>query len=346
MTLEVRPIEHADIPEVSRFLTAGFGAPSDAEFSAPDVLHWKCFDSIGPANITRGVVATDDKEILAYIGLCPLQFIGGGLTQVISAGHGVDWLASKKVVSAGIMVGGLSDEGVDVSFSIGGTDIATKMKKKFKNWKFLSPIATYYRSLHPMHHLRPPLQSSILKSSAKVLRDYGRNIILHRRKPSVSLKLQQTDSFGEEVTQILNSCRMPEIHIRRTPDLLNHFLRYPRKNITGWHIIHNDVVCGFALLSIVINGNQRIGKIVDCCLDSLAHNHWHAAVHFISKKLYQLSADIVVCYGTIPLIAQALEENGFACNDFSPFAIRDPQKLIPEDPSFYLTHLVADYAYL
>ncbi len=346
MTIIVRPIEINEIQDVCDLLSTKFGTISGGKSVEAEVLHWKCFDSLGAVEIPRGFVATKGKNIIAYVGLCPLQFIGGGLTREVSAGHGIDWYASKEIVSAGLMVGGKSDECVEVSFSIGGTDLAIKIKKKLKLWKFLPPVANFYRDLCPAHHLRPPLRAPIWKCFAKVIRDYGRNVFLRRMNPSISMNLHQVESFGEEVPRIMNSCRMPEIHIKRTPGLLNHFLRYPKKNITGWHILFNGVVCGFALLSIIQDGNLRIGKIVDCCLDSLDPSRWQAALFILTEQLHRLSADTAVCYGSTPLIAQALEENGFICDKFYPFAIRDPQNILPEDASFYLTPLVADHAYL
>ena len=41
MTRDIRPLTPDDIPELSRFLTAGFAAPPDADFAAPEVLRWK-----------------------------------------------------------------------------------------------------------------------------------------------------------------------------------------------------------------------------------------------------------------------------------------------------------------
>lgn len=35
MTRDIRPLTPADLPELSRFLTAGFHAQADADFAAP-----------------------------------------------------------------------------------------------------------------------------------------------------------------------------------------------------------------------------------------------------------------------------------------------------------------------
>lgn len=346
MELEVRAIQESDILMVSRFLITGFGTAADAEFAAPDVLRWKCFDPQGQADYPRGFVAMENGRIVAYVGQCPTQFVGASLAKPVSAGHGIDWLAAKENIGAGLEVGPKGNERVDVGFSIGGTAIAIKIKKRIKAWKFGVPVPTYCRVLRPAYYLRSPRPDALWKCLAKIVRESGRWLLHPRQKPNVSIVLKQVESFGAEVTQIVDACQMPEIHTLRTPELLNHFLRYPRQNITGWHIMQENQIRGFTLLSLVRNGNIRTGKIADCFLDSLDVDLWHAALHALTNQLREQSADMVVCYGTTSWMVEALTQNGFYQQRLSPFAIRDPKKLLPENASYYLTHLEADHAYL
>ena len=41
MTALIRPLQLDDLEDLSRFLTAGFHAPPDADFALPEVLRWK-----------------------------------------------------------------------------------------------------------------------------------------------------------------------------------------------------------------------------------------------------------------------------------------------------------------
>ena len=346
MAIEVRPIEKSDIPTVSDFLTRGFNDSPNAEFAAPDVLQWKCFDAQGNDGVPRGFVAIENGRIVAYVGRQPAQFVGGDLVTPVITEHGIDWLADKQSFAAGLLAGQRSDESIDIGFSIGGTDIAIKIKKRIKAWKFGMPVPTYCRVLRPLHYLRSPRQVVAWRCLAKIAREYWRWLRHPRQKPNVSIVLKQVESFGAEVTQIVDACQMPEIHTLRTPELLNHFLRYPRKNITGWHIMQENQIRGFTLLSLVRNGNIRTGKIADCFLDSLDVDLWHAALHALTNQLREQSADMVVCYGTTSWMVEALTQNGFYQQRLSPFAIRDPKKLLPENASYYLTHWEADHAYL
>lgn len=344
MTIKVRQIEESDIPAASRFLLAGFSAPLNDAFAAPDVLRWKCFDPRGGLEIPCGFVATENGQIVAYEGLCATRFVGSRLAYTVSAGHGIDWLAAKQAFAAGLMVAQRSDESVDVQFSIGGSAIAIKIKKKL-GWINRS-VPEYYRVLRPSLYLRKPESKASWKQLAKIARGYSRWLLHPRRELTEHIELRRVDSFGDEVTQIVNACNMQEIHSLRTPELLNHFLRYPRKNITGWHLIKDGQVRGFALLSVVQHGNVRTGRIADCFLDCLDLHLWQAAIYALTDQLARQSADMAACYGTTPWMAKILKCNGFYCQRLSPFMIQDRKKLLPEAASFYLTHLEADHAYL
>jgi hypothetical protein len=167
-----------------------------------------------------------------------------------------------------------------------------------------------------------------------------------RQPPRIHLGLCRVDAFGDEIGLVTSKCKMAAVHTLRTPELLNHYLRYPGKNISGWVLKEGNQVRGFALLSIVRQQAFRIGRIADCFLDSLDSDLWHAALHALTNQLIENNADMVVCYGSTHWIAKALKENGFYVLKTSPLLVRDAKKLIPENASFYLTHLEADHAYL
>ena len=47
MARDIQPLTQADLPELSRFLAAGFQAPPEADFVAPEVLRWKYLEPAG-----------------------------------------------------------------------------------------------------------------------------------------------------------------------------------------------------------------------------------------------------------------------------------------------------------
>ena len=264
---------------------------------------------------------------------------------LISACSATDWLAAKSEVSAGLMVYKRSEECSDVQFVIGGTPLSIAIRKRL-GYKFPIQVPTFCKVFRPGYRLRRPRQDALWKAILKVARDYGIRMRFFRRPPETHLELRQVSAFGDEISLITSACKMPDVHTLRTPELLNHYLRYPKKNISGWLLMEGSQVRGFAILSIVQQQAVRVGKIVDCFMDCLDHDLWHAALHVLTSKLNTDAADMVVCYGTTPFMVAALDHSGYYRQKLSPFSLRDPKNLLPGTASFYLTHLEADHAYL
>ena len=103
MTRDIRPLAPDDLPELSRFLTAGFHAPPDADFAAPEVLRWKYLgpDAGGDATDSapaRSYIARDESgRIVGHLGLCRTAFEGQALAAAggrVPTIHIIDWLGS------------------------------------------------------------------------------------------------------------------------------------------------------------------------------------------------------------------------------------------------------------
>ena len=125
MTRNIRPLTLDDLPELSRFLTAGFHAPPDADFAAPEVLCWKYLEPLRPkvlekvdegvggqivvntANGPRSYIARGGEagSIIGHVGICRTAFEGkdvagtGGKALTM---HIIDWLGSPDHRSVGI----------------------------------------------------------------------------------------------------------------------------------------------------------------------------------------------------------------------------------------------------
>ena len=345
MDIEIQSLPKEILPELRDFLITGFQQTPDAEFAQESVLAWKYFDSIGVNAHSRSYVGILNGRIVACIGVCPTWFVLGHQRQMLSASHGIDWLATKSGVSAGLMVYQRSEEDSDVQFAIGGTQQAIAIKKKL-GYKFPMQVPTFCRILRPIYRLRRPRQDALWKAVLKVARDYSRQLLYFRRSPKNHLKLRQVSAFGDEIARITSACKMPDVHTLRTPELLNHYLRYPKKNISGWLLMEGNQMRGFALLSIVQHQGIRMGRIADCFMDCLDHDLWHSAIYSLTNQLNADKADMVVCYGTTQWMAAALKNGGFYRQKLSPLSLRDPKNLVPNNASFYLTHLEADHAYL
>jgi hypothetical protein len=87
------------------------------------------------------------------------------------------------------------------------------------------------------------------------------------------------------------------------------------------------------------------GKIVDCLLDDIELDLWHAAVLALTRELARQGADLAQAYASTPWAAGALGRSGFSARFAVKFHIRDRMGLIPQNSMFHLTPLEGDYAY-
>src|SRR4051812_21875662 len=103
MTVDIRPLAPDDLPELSRFLTAGFHAPPDAPFASPEVLRWKFLrDDDRQGSSPLSYVARDDAgPIVGHVGTCRTAFIGRGIESPVETLHMIDWLGSREHPSVG-----------------------------------------------------------------------------------------------------------------------------------------------------------------------------------------------------------------------------------------------------
>ena len=146
MARDIRPLIPEDLPELSRFLVAGFHTPLDADFAAPAVLRWKYLDREASAGLRPGLEATGLRpngrrsrgstrlftpalrsalslrsstgKIVGHLGLCRTSFRGAGITTPcgrVTTMHIIDWLGSSDERSVGISLMRLSHQGVDPS---------------------------------------------------------------------------------------------------------------------------------------------------------------------------------------------------------------------------------------
>jgi hypothetical protein len=345
MTLIIRPIERDDIAAVSKFLTSGFATLVDAEFAAPDVLEWKYFDSIGDTASPRGLIAFDREQIVSFVGICPTSIVLGSSTEHISAGHGMDWLASRAHPAVGVHLYNRANESIAVPFVIGGTPMATEIRKRM-GWTFPVQVSRFCRILKPLHRLRRPTDDVLWKALLKIGRDYARQVLISPQAPKVALELKPIEMFGDEVEQISRDCGMIDVHTRRTAALLNHFLRYPRAGISGWLIMQDAKVRGYAMLSVLYREQKWLGRIVDCFMDCPDYNLWYSALHNLTRQLGILGADLAECYGSTSWMERALRSNGYHFQRVSPLAVRDVNQLIPKEASFFLTALEGDHGFL
>lgn len=335
MAAEIRPTSPDDLAELCRFLTEGFHAPADAAFAAPDVLRWKYFDPRGDSGADRSFVAVEDGRIVGHIGLATGSFLGDAVTSgEVTTLHMIDWLSARRGTSIGASLMLRSHRGFATGFGLGGSD-AGRSVGGGGGYQLVETVPVFRRVLRLGRSGGP----------IRLAKDLVRKVLNPRQALHFSVELKPVREFGAEIEPILEWYKTRAVFTNRRPELLNHILRYPRGGISGWLLLMNGQVHGFALTSIVRQGQLRIGKVVDCVLDGTEPNLWHAAVDALTTELHRGDADIAEGFGSTPWMNSGLRLDGYHRAHQLEFRLRDKHKRIAPGALFHLTPLEADYAY-
>jgi hypothetical protein len=134
----------------------------------------------------------------------------------------------------------------------------------------------------------------------------------------------------------------------RSTERLNHLLRFPLQQISGWHLLSpSGELCGFAVLNVFPQqgGSIFLGKVVDCLLPTTDVALWHAAMAALVAQLAEQGADVAQAFGSTPWAAEGLSRCGFVTRFGLEFSLRDRQGVIPRGIPVHLMPIEADYAY-
>jgi hypothetical protein len=376
MARGIRPLSAEDLPELSRFLAAGFQTRPDADFCDPAVLRWKYLE---PKGFGSGAHQGDDRtngvspreqpsssspagraplsfvalneanQIVGHLGLCRTHFRGKGIAAPsgrVGTMHIIDWLGSPERRAIGISLMRLSHEGVETQFGLGVSPSALAVGER-AGYQLRGLVPVYNRVLRAGYWLRKgglgPLERFL-----RLAREAAGRLVRRPRRSRVVLVLERVSAFGPEVCEVVAKAERYAILTERDPARLNAFLRFPRQDFSGWHLRdETGRIRGFALLNLVPHdeGRTRTGKIVDCLLDEIDVPLWHAAIAALARVLAREGADVAQCYASTPWMSGALSACGFVSRFGAKFHIRDLQGLIPPEATFHLTTLEGDYAY-
>lgn len=345
MAGRIEPLQESQVPALSEFLRGGFCPPgSYCAFAEPEVLRWKYLDARGSFLGPRSFVVLDNGRILAHAGVCPTEFVVPGSAPV-PAVHIIDWLSSDEAGSYGALLMMRAFGLAPVAYALGCTPAAARVLLRL-GYQIVSEAPLYHRVLN-RHKLAVWHELHGTQTLARAIALLGADLVQSFRpaKRPGSLKIRQVNTFGSEVDEICARANRQYACTSRTPALLNHYLHFPLRTLTGF-IFEDQHVRGFALLSIVQKPHIRLARIVDCVTDSAEASLWTEATSLLLAEATRHKPDLVSCFGTTDIMAQALRANGFFRRGRIPFYLRDPKNLTPRTAPLHLTHLEADLAYI
>jgi hypothetical protein len=206
-------------------------------------------------------------------------------------------------------------------------------------------LVVFRKVLAPFHRLRITGQG-LFRKWARAAKDTVS--VLRARTPPMSqtIELRSAPTFTEEIDGLQRRSSLRIVTCQRDHLLLNYFLRCPLSGFSGWTIHTSQRMIGFAVLKVSPHGRIRLGKIVDCWLDTEDPSCWQAAIVALIDRLRALSADDVTCHATTPILHAALLWNGFVKSQEKNVYVRDKQQSLPRDLPFGLSMLDRDHAIL
>ncbi len=351
MAFDIRPLTPDDLSELSHFLIEGFHAPADAAFAAPEVLRWKYLDPLGieAGDAPRSYLGCEPStgRIVGHLGVCPGRFHGAGLpAEGVSTLHMIDWLASVAGTGVGATLMRRAHRNTACQYGLGGSD-AGRGVGGGGGYGLVRLIPVYQRVFRPAHRLRVPGHGRAVRW-LRAARDVATRLTRPPRRPRTHIDLQAVETFGGEITPILDAYGARAVFTTRAPDLLNHVLHYPRSGVTGWHLLAESRVRGFAMLSLVPRpGGVRLGKVVDCVVDLDDPDLWHASAVALTNELARQGADVAQAFASTAWSVRAWRSAGFSPVHDLEFRLRNRSNRLPPAgaSTFHLTPLEADYAY-
>ncbi len=298
----------------------------------------------------RSYVACDEAgRIVGHLGLCRTAFEGKALASAggrVSTIHIIDWLGSPEHRAVGMSLMRQAHQGVATQFGLGVSQAALVVGER-AGYDLRSLVPVYTRVLRAGYWLRAGGLSP-WRRGLSLARDAASRLIRPARSPRSAIALRRVSAFGLEIVPIVESAREHAILTSRDPARLNAFLDFPRQSMSGWHLIdESGRLRGLAVLNVIPKdgGRTRTGKVVDCLLDDVDVNLWHAAFYALTGELERQGADLAQAYASTPWAVEALRRSGYASRYSVKFHIRDRQGLIPHDVPFHLTPLEGDYGY-
>ncbi len=347
--LDIKPLHDAAVEDLSRFLAVGFHTAPDAVFATPAVLRWKYLDAKGQNDSTpcSYLARNDAGEIVGHVGICRTFFQGASIANLrVQTLHMIDWLGSPAHPSIGASLMRKAHEGTPTQFGLGGSEVGRTVIKR-GGYEPRQPVAVYHRVLRPSHWFRHP-DHGFTGACLHIARDSALRAFRPGRRPSTRLKLKRVSEFTDEIGSITRRAAAHVVLTDRLPDRLNHLLRFPCQQVSGWYLLlSSGELCGFALLNVLPQqrGSIHLGNIVDCLLPATDVDLWHAAICALICELADQGADLVQAFASTPWVAEGLSRSGFVTRFALEFSLRDRRQLVPHGIPVHLTPIEADYAY-
>ena len=340
MTTQIRPLGQHEIPALSSFLRSGFKSQPDEDYASEDVLRWKYFDNRGEPSCSRSLVVIDENRITGHMGLCPMSFHLSDESSIHTASI-IDWLGTPGK-SNGLRLLRYARKQHPLLYAMGATEQAMRVLLA-TDFKIIQNVPTMLQVLKPRFYGPGPKWKRPLRFVKDIIR-----IFSFRPKMSPQgILLEEVGSFSKEADDISLAYGKGLVMTTRSSAMLNHFLRFPGKTFSGYHIKKDGRLIGMVMLNNIKRSHLITVKLVDLILYANDPVLWRSAlVAVCSYAKETFGAHSISCVASAPVFKEALASSGFTVLSNTPFCLWDPQSILRLDRPFHLTHMESDGSYL
>ena len=337
------PLESSNDPALREalvsFLLATFHLTPEAPFVQPALLRWKYDEPRPDWSGPRSFIWKDSDGIAAHACLCPVTYAlpSGDVT----GSYLIDWAASRASVGAGVKLLRTLARQCDTLFAVGGSADTRGILPKL-GYRHVCDLRFYARVLRPWRQFRTDPFPRRWKAPLRLARNIIRSLASMPEAPR-DWSERRIGAF-ESSTQPLFDARAdsPFPCSRRTPQLMNYYLRCPSAVFSAALLIHAGVPRGWYVLSRV--GGQV--RIADIWVDSVSAADWAAAYTLAARAaLGDPEACELAASASIPPAIEGVTRAGFRFHHAEPVFVLDPRKLFAASQPLNVTFLESDLAY-
>lgn len=321
------------------FLLATFRLTPEAPFVQPALLRWKYDEPRPDWSGPRSFIWRDGDAIAAHACLCPVTYTlpSGDVT----GSYLIDWAASRTSAGAGVNLLRSLARQFDTLFAVGGSPDTRSILPKL-GYRHICDLRLYARVLRPWRQFQTDPFPRRWKAPLRLARNIFRSLAPIPEAPR-DWSERRIDAF-ESSAQPLFDARSDSAFpcSRRTPELMNYYLRCPAVVFASALLLRTGVPFGWYVLSRV--GGQV--RIADIWVNSGSAADWSAAYTLALRAAYaDPAACEVVASASIPPAVEAVTRAGFRFHHAEPVFVLDPRKLLAAFQSLNVTFLESDLAY-
>jgi len=321
------------------FLLATFRLPPEAPFVQPALLRWKYDEPRPDCSGPRSFIWKEGDGIPAHACMWPVTYklISGDVT----GSYLLDWAASRKSAGAGVKLLRSLARQYDTLFAVGGSADTRHILPKL-GYRHICDLRLYARVLRPWRQFQTDPFPRRWKGPLRL----ARNVLW-----SLSPMPEAPRDWSERRIDAFESSALPLFDARaesafpcsrRTPELMNYYLRCPSAVFTAALLLRANVPSGWYVLSRI--GGQV--RIADIWVNSSSAADWSAAY---TLALRAASGDAEACElvasASIPPAVEGVASAGFRYHHAEPVFVLDPRKMFADAQSLNVTFLESDLAY-